>query len=96
MKIIRDGKEIELTAKEMQDAYYEQQHKYDIDDITGWVMESFSDSDNKKYREIVVHLKDEDFCDRMAYRYRTYLDEVITGEDEVACWIDAGNYTLHN
>lgn len=33
MKIVRDGREIELTAEERLQAYYEQEHEFDIEDI---------------------------------------------------------------
>ncbi len=35
MKIIRNGIEIELSAEERQDAYYEQQHEFDCEDVKG-------------------------------------------------------------
>ncbi len=44
MKIIRDGKEIELTKDELYRAYIEQQEMYDIDNIR-MNMENYLDED---------------------------------------------------
>lgn len=35
MKIVRNGIEIELTAEERRQAYYEQQHEFDGEDVKG-------------------------------------------------------------
>lgn len=89
MIIIRDGKKIELTSEEMIKAYYEQQHKWDMEyvanDIPIWL--------EKEESNITRRLRnDEEFCDKVAHRFRKYLGDIITGEDEQYCWEDACDY----
>lgn len=85
MKIIRDGKEIELTQKEMQDAFYEVQDNYDREDI----------------EEYFDQLSDEDIMDAwgitreelnkqipaIAHRYRKYRND----EDD---WMMCRDYAI--
>lgn len=35
MTIVRDGKTFELTGRELANAYYEQEHLFDIEDVKG-------------------------------------------------------------
>lgn len=44
MKITRDGKVIELTPQELLAAYYEQEHKFDLEDVRG-ELELYSECD---------------------------------------------------
>lgn len=90
MKIIRDGKEIELTREELVDAYYEQEHIWDMEYISGNLVEQYNDV--HEYDEVEEALQDNTFCDRVAYRYRKYLDDQSSSEIEFGCLIDAYNY----
>lgn len=47
MKIIRNGIEIELTNQEIEDAYRERQHYYQIEDIKCRIEEEIENSDDK-------------------------------------------------
>ena len=97
MVIIRDGKKIELTDEEMTRAYYEQQHKWDMKyvstDIPYWAEEDWVET--TVGLDIVKRLQnDNEFCDKVAHRYRKYLEDIITGEDEQYCWEDACDYVI--
>ena len=51
--------------------------------------------DDDQYREMVSRLKsDPVLCDKVAYRYRKYLEDLITGEDEMDCLLDAYQYMV--
>lgn len=97
MKIIREGKEIELTKEELEDAYWEQKYYYMVEDVAynlpGW---SGYDSD-EKYEGIVNRLRtDKDFCNHVVWRYDELIGDVIAGEDELNCWELACEYALSN
>ena len=71
MTITRDGKEIELTSRELYDAYFEQQHLFDLEEVDAyfglgseWAQERYglTEDDVKSAYE------------RIARRYRKYLD----------------------
>lgn len=94
MIIMRDGKEIELTPRELSDAYYEQEHKWDMNYISQDLPALFNDEGD--YDEEIKRLQtDKDFCSRMAYRYRKYLDDrTSVDDDEWPCWQYAYKYIV--
>lgn len=91
MKINRNGIEIELTKEEMIDAYYEQQHNFDVEYITGNLLEQYED---EHYLNVMLErLKnDKDFASKVGYRYRKYLEDSFGSETELECLKDAYNY----
>lgn len=92
MIIMRDGKEIELTPQELLDAYYEQEHKWDMNYISQDLPVLFNDEGD--YDEEIKRLQtDKGFCSRMAHKYREYLeDRISVDDDEWPCWKDAYAY----
>ena len=91
MIIIRDGKKIELTSEEMIKAYYEQQHKWDMEYIAYDIPSLLEKEESNMTKRL---RSDEEFCDKVAHRFRKYLEDIITGEDEQYCWEDACNYVI--
>ena len=79
MKIVRviNGveTEIELTDRELWEAYEEEQHKCDIADIDNY-FEDYNDEDFAYLMETykVTREKIEELKEAMAYRYRKYRD----------------------
>ena len=92
MVIYRDGKEIELTEREMIDAYYEQQNKFDVNYITNYLVEAVKESYVSESDAADYLRNNKKFAERVAYRYRKYLEDVISGEDEIDCFVNAYNY----
>ena len=89
MIIIRDGKEIELTADEMRQAYYECQSKWDLAFIRE-EMEYVIESEDDELVALAERCrKDEDYAERVALRYREYADEYPSGDAEWDCIVDA-------
>lgn len=84
MKIERNGIEIELTEQEMISAYYEQQHKWDVEYITGNLLDQYVDgTEPEKDTWMAERLRTEpDFADRVAYRYRKYLEDAYGSDTE--------------
>ena len=77
MKIVRgvNGTEVEfeLTDQELREAYYEQQHKFDIEDIE-WAFEDVSEEEIiETYGLPLEEIKP--LLDRIAYRYRKYRND---------------------
>ena len=83
MKIIRDGREYELTRQEMWDAFEEQQHKYDIDDVESVIHDTY-DADDFFETFGITQEQAEANIDRIAYRKRKYQDEYDNHWDEAA------------
>lgn len=95
MTIIRDGKEIVLTESELVSAYYEQQHKWDVEYITGDLLEQYIDEEFSSDKEIKMGnrlVNDPEFADKVAYKYRKYLDDAYGSDTEWEDLIDAYNY----
>lgn len=89
MIIIRDGKEIELTADEMTQAYYERQSRWDREFIRE-EMETVLESEDDELVALAERcLKDEDYARRVAIRYRKYADDYPSGDAEWGCVTDA-------
>lgn len=90
MKIIRDGKEIVLTDREMIDAYYEQQLKWDMEYISGNLLDGYNEDGD--YDEIKEALKNKKMCEKVADKYRKFLEDSFGSETELECLIDACHY----
>lgn len=96
MKIRRevDGiiREFELTPQEMADAYYEKEHEWDI----GWVLDLAEMNADEDMPETVERLNalrsDPELCSRVARRYRKYMEDCVTGDEEYECFRDAYTY----
>lgn len=76
MKIIRNGKEYELTPQELCDAYFEQQDNYDRQEIQSELDYIFADTDNvgSLYGVYIPERYARKLSDEMARVYRTYSD----------------------
>lgn len=94
MKIIRDGVEIPLTEKEMIDAYFEQEHNFDVEYITENLLEQYVDEDsNPEETQMRYRLQHEpELADRVAYRYREYLSDSYGSDVEWESLRDAYRY----
>lgn len=88
MKIRRevDGiiREFELTSQEASEAYWEQEHKWDMNYVLE-LLEYMWDDDNEPMGMLKALRDDEDLRSRVAYRYRNYLDQIVTMDDERDC-----------
>lgn len=85
MIIIRDGNEIELTKKELYQAYLEQEHEFDRDSCLYYIGECFSEEEwygKKSYDEIVQ------LADKMADELRRIINlyEVDEGTALEKAW----------
>ena len=79
--------EFELTGAELYDAYQEEQHIFDKDDILNWIW----DCDDEYFAEQGVTKKAmEDFSDAMADEMRRYIDKYDNtwgyARDEAIAW----------
>lgn len=84
--------EIKLTEREMTDAFYEQQHKWDISNIYT-IMDWLESENNNLYCCMKNDFtSDEDLLSRVAHRFRKYLEDSVTGEEEIDCMICAYQY----
>ena len=91
MIITRDGKEIELTEREIIDAFYEQQLKFDAKYISTDLISYFNEDGS--YTEMEDKLKNDSVLrEKVAAKYRKYLEEQYTVDDEFNCLIDAYDY----
>lgn len=96
MKIYRevDGiiREFELTPQEMAVAYYEKEHEWDI----GWVLDLAEMNADEDMPETVERLNalrsDRELLSRVAHRYRKYMDDAVTGDEEFSCFDWAYKY----
>ena len=86
MKIIRDGKEIELTDNELYTAWEEQQHRLDCDYIRERLAEYLDDLSEE---EIKVIIDDRNFVSSVAYQWRKYMNNQDNGDFKWACVEDA-------
>lgn len=96
MKIIRNGTEIELTRQELKDAYYECEHLFDVEYITGCLLDYYVDN-NSSLRDIEMKNRlrnGSEFADRVAYRYRKFLMDKLTPDDEWGNLVYAYDYIL--
>lgn len=89
MIIVRDGKEIELTADEVRQAYYECQLKWDVECILG-ITETMMESEDGELAELAERFQnDRDYAKRVALEYRSYMNEYPGGDTEWDCVVDA-------
>ena len=61
MKIIRDGKEYELTTQELFDAHTEYEHNCDVEDMHEWLDQWCED--NAYYRDTVTKEQEADILE---------------------------------
>lgn len=69
MKIVRDGKEIELTKEELLEAYEEQQEIYDTDCIKRGIENYLEEYEYEMLKD------NEDFIQEAASEFRTNIDK---------------------
>ena len=76
MKILRDGKEYELTSDELFAAYLEQEHIYDLDDVKSELELIIEDDiDEELYVEAAKRIySDENMLHNVAYSKRRNMD----------------------
>jgi len=94
MKIIRDGKEIELTDHELWLAHEEKQRQYDRQYIEDAIKSYCADDESL---DIEAILENEDMIDAVASKYRDYFESYIDeccGDMRYECLIDSLNYVL--
>ena len=77
MKIFRDGKEYELTPEELFEAYLEQEHIYDVDDVKSELeLIVVDDTDEEEYIDAAKRIyADEDKLDSVACSKRHKMDK---------------------
>lgn len=80
-----------LTVDEMRDAYWEQQHEFDMEYIANGLIDLFNETG--EYDEMQKKLESNpQFLKRVAYRYRKYLEDLYSCDDEFECLKDAVRY----
>jgi len=86
--------EIELTSQELADAFYEKEHQWDEDYVLDLAMYSADGcADNDPEMERLNALRsDPELLSRVAYRYRKYMLDQISGDAEYDCFEDAYKY----
>lgn len=86
MKIIRDGKEIELTKEEMIDAYVEQERQWDMERITQLI-------DRHERLQKLQELKnDSELLMDVAIIYRENIDSSYDEDEECFFLMEANDY----
>lgn len=92
MVIIRDGKAIELTERELADAYYEQEHLFDVEDVKGElevIVEN--DVDEEEYVAAAKRvLSDSKLLSACAYDKRRNMDKYDMN------WVSATSDAVHS
>lgn len=92
MTIERNGKQIELTEDEMIWAYYEQLHKWDVEYITGNLLDQY-DTDDESDLEMYTELRSNtELANNVAYRYRELLEDTYGSDREMECLKSAFDY----
>ena len=93
MKIERNGTWYELTEKELIDAYYEQEHKFDVREIESLITEYKNENNDEMWELIKDRLiGHKEIIDKVAYRYRKYLGDEVPDGVEMKCLEDAYVY----
>lgn len=96
MKICREVNgvpmEFELTAQEMRDAYYEKEHEWDMNYVLA-LADATADGDRPETveRRDALH-SGRELLNRVAHRYRKYMDDAVTGDEEYSCFEWAYKY----
>jgi len=85
MTIIRDNKEIELTRKEMAEAYHEILHSWDKEEIVSALWDNDLDA-------AIREMGSEENLDDVIDKYRKYLDNAEDGDYRWNCMLDAKEY----
>lgn len=80
MKIKRMEYEFELTSEELRNAYYEQEHLYDIKDVINYISDMSKEEFDKEFKEYSIKseselLDNEELLSKVAYRKREYIDD---------------------
>lgn len=92
MKIVRDGKEIELTYEEMRSAYFEMEHEWDKDFLKD-MMENIIEAGSPDLVKLAErYLQDSEYADRVTYKYRSCMDGAEDGNLEWDCTTEALRY----
>lgn len=89
MKIIRNGKEYELTSDELTECYHEERMNRDIADVKFILTKK-----KKQWPELLQKMnEDEEFAKRFAQCYRSYLNMgTPDGESEWGCLMAVHQY----
>ena len=88
MKIIRDGKEIELTDDELFRAWQIKKHEFDREDVD-YLLRIYLESENVESEEIEKTLNNDDLMDRITESYFDYLGNQDFGDLKWDCIADA-------
>lgn len=93
LNAVTDRLESILTNRESDtEAYFRLQHKMDTQYISGSLIDWL---DDEEYDDIFNRLKnDQDFCSRVAFKYRELLEDYITGGDEFDCLLTACEFII--
>lgn len=71
--------------------YHEVRHEFDKEYIVGNLIELFNDEGS--YDEMLTNLRnDPELLERVAYRYRKYVEDLYSADDEFDCLRDAYEY----
>lgn len=89
LNAVTDRLDAILANKESDaDIFYRQQHKWDVEyveDLAQWY-----DGDDEEYCSLFDRIEsDQDFCSKVAFKYREYIEDSISGETEFDCLVDA-------
>ena len=92
MTIKRGEESIALTYDEMVETYYQIQHYWDEKYLLD-LLDMFDDLDSEEFVKMSERLiNDGAMRSRVAYRYRKYLEDLITCDEEYNCMVDAYQY----
>lgn len=72
MKIVRNGSEIELTSQELLNAYYEQRHEFDKEDVVDELSDRMEE--NLDVIQAARILGDDSLISRIAHQKREKMD----------------------
>lgn len=88
MKIIRDGKEYELTRDEIMACYFQERLRLDLQDIKYIIKKK------KKWQDLYNKLEqDENFAKEFALKYR-YFKNKSFADEEWSCMTTAYDYRI--
>lgn len=94
MTIIRNGVEIELTYEELVKAYYEYELNWDKEYISGDLIDQYNDDGLHDIMQKRLN-SDDNFCEKVALRYRKYLNDQYGSDTEFDCLMDAYDYVKY-
>lgn len=92
---VTDKLETVLANRESDDkVFYKQQHKWDmeyVEDLAQWY-----GGDDEEYCALFDRLEsDHDFCSKVAFQYREFIEDSISGDTELDCLMCACKYIAH-